>query len=231
MKTICSVVLFVFLSFSALSKTVISAAVSPEFPEGLHYKFLAYLAQQLDMELKVYVMPLARRLKELEKGNIDILVLSYRDAPELIFIDPAYEKIDFGLFVRQEDQAKLNKMEEIYRYRVGYSIGANLPLGLGQDDKLDLVAVSSLQQKISLLELNRIDAFWHVLEGAENKLKNMNKHEVIVKSQWQPDYKRKYHFVISEKSALFNQQKRVSQVIDSGIKADAFQIIRKQHYQ
>lgn len=231
MKKLSLLLLLTVLTLPASAKGSITAAVSPEFPNGLHYKYLNYLAQQLGVEIQIYPMPLARRLQELKKGSLDILLLSHRDSSELIFIEPAYEKIPFALFLREQDKDRVKEKEDMNGFRIGYSIGANLPSSLETDDKVKTVAVSSLQQKITMLELNRIDAFFHALESVERKLENMNKDEEIVKSHWQPSYERNYHFVISKHSALYNHQDKLSMLIDHALKNDVFSDIRKQHYQ
>ena len=176
-------------------------------------------------------MPLARRLQELKKGNIDILLLSHRESNDFIFIEPAYETIPFALFLREQDKAKLVSRKDMHGLRIGYSIGANLPSGILADETIEKIAVSSLQQKITMLELNRIDAFFHAFGSVERKLKNMNKDQSIVKSVWQPSFERDYHFAISKHSSLYDQRNKLSRVIDEALKDDVFLTIRKQHYQ
>jgi hypothetical protein len=41
---------------------VIRAAVAKEFKDGLHSRYLKYIATKLGMEIEVTVMPLARRI-------------------------------------------------------------------------------------------------------------------------------------------------------------------------
>lgn len=231
MLKFCLFITLLFSTTSTLALPVVRASVSPDFPNGLHSKYLTYLCKQLDVELSIEPMPLARRLKELRKGNLDLLVLSRMDSRDLIYLQPAYESLRTGLFVRLDDQQKLSDFASMQTFKVGYSIGTKLFPRFDQDTGLQKVAVSSLQQKILLLEKGRIDAFLQAVQSTQQQLIKMDKHTEIVKARWQPQYQRDYHFVISEKSELYAHRQRVITIIKQALTTGQFAKIRQQYYQ
>lgn len=224
-----------FLVFCTLSATVSAqpfiGSVSPEFPNGVHARYLQYLATQLEIKMVISPMPLARRIKELEKGNIDIIVLSYRDNSQLIFVEPPYNSIDVHLFVREQDKDKINNYTQLSESVIGHSISSKIFPEFDQGDPSKKVAVSSLKQKILLLQQQRIDGFFHVYLSTKSRLEKMGLQAEITRSHWQPKYQRDYYFVISEKSRLLPYQKQLGQVISQGRNKGEFKTIRQNYYQ
>lgn len=53
---------------------VIKSSVSTEFLRGLHFKYLTFIADRIDMPLQVNPIPFARRLKSPDQRLIDIMV-------------------------------------------------------------------------------------------------------------------------------------------------------------
>ena len=231
MRLFLSLLLTCIFTCQILAKETITASVSPEFPNGVHAQYLKYLFQELGTNISIKPMPLARRIKELEKGSIDIIVLGHRSNPNLIFIEPPYNTLDIHLFVRKQDKNKIKNYQELNETVIGHSIDSKIFPEFDQHDSSTKVAVNSLRQKILLLEQGRIDGFFHVYLSTKRRLKEMNLHEQIVKSRWQPIYRRDYYFVISEKSKLFQHQNKLKEIIKQGKTLGQFKAIRTAYYQ
>ncbi|WP_181902254.1 substrate-binding periplasmic protein [Thalassotalea euphylliae] len=215
----------------AAQETII-ASVSPEFPNGLHAKYLRFLAKELNVALKIKPIPLARRIKELEKGDIDIIVLAKRDNPELIALMPSYSQIDENLFVRASEKHRISNQEQLRSALIGVSHGSHLPQFVGNRELANTVEVNSLEQKVLMLKRKRIDGFFHTFSSANLVINEMGASDAIVSSVWQPGRKKRLsHFVISKKSRLFKYKAQLEQIIQQAKNEGKFIQIRQQHYQ
>ena len=69
------IVLHLSISFHCLAEEkIIKAAVAEGFIDGLHSKYLKYIADKLSLPISTTTIPFARRLKEIELGRLDIIV-------------------------------------------------------------------------------------------------------------------------------------------------------------
>ena len=234
MRIICYVIALLLLMcpIKLVAQETITASVSPEFPNGLHAKYIKFLAKEFNMSLKIKPIPLARRIKELEKGDVDIIVLAKRDNPELIALMPSYSQIDENLFVRASEKHRISSQEQLSSALIGVSNGSQLPQFLENRGLANTVDVNSLEQKILMLKRKRIDGFFHTFSSANMVLKEMGEVDDIVPSVWQPGRrKRLSHFVISKKSRLFKYKAQLEQIIQRAKDEGKFIQIRQQHYQ
>lgn len=215
-----------------ISTNVMVASVSPDFPEGLHVKYMRYLAEQLNLSLQIKPIPLARRIKELEKGAIDIIILGYRENTALTFLFPSYSPIFEYLFVNYDDKDKINNYQQLANATIGLNTGAKLFPTFDKDTNSKKVTVNSVEQKIQLLKHKRIDGFFHTDQSTQAVLEKMELAAQIVKSTWQPNYIAKQaHFVISPASHLFQRKTELEAIIKQGVLNNKFIEIRQTHYQ
>lgn len=92
------------------TKPVIRAAVAEEFRHGLHSKYLKYFAEKLNMTLELSTMPFARRLLQIEHGQLDLIVgIQKTDErqDEFIYIMPHYESLSYRIFTLQENHQSI----------------------------------------------------------------------------------------------------------------------------
>ena len=231
MSRIFALVLVLITLPSSYAKEVFIASVSPEFTEGLHARYFNYLSDKLGVAIKIKPMPLARRIKELEKGSIDLIILTHRDADELVFL-PSYIRLRQQLFVRYHDKDRFNDYNSLSGVAIANSIDSKI--SKQYDDNIDInkVTVSALKQKILLLDRQRIDGFFHTRPSANKKIDEMNLSDRIVESTWQPAKELKpLHFVTSKQSSLLKYRAQLSQVIIDGKNNGDFDKIRENYYQ
>ncbi|REL28254.1 hypothetical protein DXX93_17880 [Thalassotalea euphylliae] len=230
---------FFTLPISLLAKDVVShaendaitASVSPDFPTGLHAQYMRYLSQQLNLQVNIKPMPLARRIKELEKGTIDIIILNYRENPALTFLQPAYSPITEYLFVNHDDKNKITNYQQLINATIGLNTGSGVFPIFDNDEASKKITVNTLEQKVLLLKHKRIDGFFHTNLSTKAVLKKMGLAAQIVKSAWQPKYLRKQsHFVISPNSQLFHRRAELEGIIEQGVANGEFLEIRQVHY-
>ncbi|WP_404851950.1 hypothetical protein [Colwellia sp. MB02u-9] len=70
--------------------------------DGLHSKYLKYIADKLSMPISIASIPFARRLKEIEIDRLDIIVGLQRSderEKELVYISPSYESLSYRFFL------------------------------------------------------------------------------------------------------------------------------------
>jgi len=230
---ICLFLLCVSTTIHAHEHLMIRSAVATDFPDGLHSKYLTYIANALEMPLQITPMSFSRRLRALRQGELDILVGlqdKHLQQEGLIFIRPAYQILASTFFVRHDELARLSQYQDLGSMRIAVTPKVSYFSEFDQDRQLAKVAVDSLQQKIKLLVNGRVDTFIHNKDSTIVSLKIMGLTQQVTAANYQPDDKRKYYFAIGVRSALHPYLKRLKQVIQQGITSGTFAEIRRLHY-
>tara|TARA_R110000868_G_scaffold127937_1_gene335827 strand:+ start:3602 stop:4342 length:741 start_codon:yes stop_codon:yes gene_type:complete len=230
------VVLLLAFSFPSYAKNVLYSSVSPEFPQGLHAKYLQFIADKMNMELDIVPMPFARRVLALQSGKIDLMVgmqgqEQQQNLDDIIYIYPAYEQLRHTFFVLALNQTKLDDFNDLLDLNIGVTIQVKYYDRFEHQQGLQLIAVSTLKQKIELLLKGRIDTFIHYQEGAEPFIKQMQLDDKVVMADYQPAEYNQYHVVISKKSRLYPYQETLQKVIKTAVENDDFIKIRAAHYE
>lgn len=227
-------ILLVVVSTKSSAANVLYSSVSPEFPNGLHVKYLQYIASKMNMQLDIVPMPFARRMASLQRGQIDLMVSMQKEQKidqNFIYIYPSYEQLRHTFFVLAGQQTKLTQFEDLLGLNIGVTIDVKYFQNLEQQQGLNLLAVSTLKQKIELLLIGRIDTFIHYQQGTEPVLKLMQLENKVVVAPYQPAELNEYYVVISKKSRLFPYQEKLQHVIKAAVENNDFGKIREQHFQ
>ena len=227
-------VLLLTVSFSCAGKNILYSSVSPEFPNGLHTKYLQFIANKMNMELDIVPMPFARRVVALQSGQIDLMVGMQREdntQDDIIYIYPGYEQLRHTFFVLAPNQTKLTSFADLVKLNIGVTIHAKYYQHFQEQQGLSLIAVSTLKQKIELLLKGRIDTFIHYQESTEPLLKKMQLDNQVVIAPYQPTEYNEYYVTISEKSRLFPYQETLQKVVKAAVENNDFNRIREAHYQ
>jgi ABC-type amino acid transport substrate-binding protein len=225
-----------FLSYTAIANEpyVIKAALSQEFKEGLHQKYLTYVAKQLGMEIQITTMPFARRMMELKKGNLDIIVglqFSNLRAEDLIFIFPAYEKLSFRYFTLTQNTEKIKSNNDLLGKTIGVIRGSKYFPIFEQNTELQKYSFNNLKTNIDMLMLGRIDIFVHYEESTALMLKTMKVDHLIAKTNHQPKYSLEHYLAISKNSPLVAKIEQLEKIVERAISQQDFIKLRLEHYQ
>lgn len=215
------------------NETIIRAAVAEEFKGGLQSHYLKYIANQLDMDIRITTMPFARRILEVQKGNLDIIVgldYSQQRTKELIFIYPAYEKLSFRFFALNSRSNDIKNYEDLIGKIIGVIRGAQYYVGFEQDKSLKKYNLKSLDNGINMLLHGRIDLLIHYEESTLAMLTALNVADRISKTYYQPKHSNEHYIAISKKSPLVNKQQQLKVIIEKGIKQQDFIQMRLKHY-
>lgn len=223
--------LWLGLSINASANTIIKSSVSPEFPDGLHTKYLRYIAEKMDLPLEIYPMSFARRLESLKNGTINLMVgVKHLHSQERFeFLQPSYEKLRASYFVHRDSPYLDMSETELNQLILGNSIDEKEMLKWADETFKAVVSVSSLEQKIRLLEIGRIDTFVHFETSALYKIRLLGLEGVIIPAAYQPGEKLFYHFAINPDSELFAMKEKLEQIIAQGVANGDFTKIRAEH--
>ncbi|WJG07641.1 transporter substrate-binding domain-containing protein [Aliiglaciecola sp. LCG003] len=224
---------FMLVCPAAYSQLQIRSAVSPEFPDGLHRQYLAYLADKLNAKLVVSYLPFARRLVELRHGDLDIMVGLKEgriEIKELIYLKPNYESIQQVLFVRVQDQETLTSISALAKVHIAGTIKAEYFSARTKRPRLNLVEVSTLEQKIQLLDRGRAEGFIHFPQSTYAMLNTISTHNTIVPANFQPASQQQYYFAISKQSSLIDRVPELERILVEGSKNGDFARIRQTYY-
>lgn len=233
---ILSIVSFIFLGIFATNihaKEVITSAVGYGLKNGLHAKYLRYIANKLEAELSLKEMPFTRRVIETKKGKLDILVGIHHTkntANGLHFIYPYYESMPYVFFTLKENKQSFNNLKSMVGKRIAVSRHATHAPEFDENVEHTKVLTSNLKQKIEMLQHGRVYGFTHYKEVTKHTLKRMSLDKTIVIADYQPNFSHKYHIAVSKKSQWLTKVKKISQIVKEGIRDGDFKKIRKDHY-
>lgn len=231
----CWFIFFVILlvASNVQANETIRSSVSSEFRDGLQEKYLRYLSDKMSMDLHIFPMPFARRLRALKKGEIDIMVGLKGSQPQSDMyykLQPSYEQIRSSYFLRVEDEGTVANREDLKKLVAGLTIDEQSMLKNSEKKYLDIVTVTTLHQKIELLMLKRIDTFLHFEQSAQHVLEQEGLSNKIISASLQDGVQKDYYIAISTKSPLYHYKEKLEAVIKQGIESNDFMRIRLQHY-
>jgi polar amino acid transport system substrate-binding protein len=222
-----------FFSPRCFGQEVIRTSVSEEFVNGLHAKYLKNIAKHMNMEIELTPMPFARRLRELRKGNLDLLVgLQHEDdiQDEVVYIKPSYETLRHTFFVSKNNIDNLQSFTDLKKLNIGVTRHAKYFKQFNQEPSLIMVPVSTLRQKIELLKKGRINTFIHYQESALPLITDMGLQNEIVLADYQPTEVNKYYVTISQNSPLIDKKHLFETAVRAAIADQEFATIRREHY-
>jgi len=225
---------FLHHAASASEPIVIRAAVAIEFKDGLHSRYLKYIAKQLGMEINITTMPFARRMKELKKGNLDIIVgiqYSKLRAEELIYIFPAYEKLSFRYFSLTQHTENIKSYHDLVGKTIGVIRGSKYSPIFEQDSEFQKYSFNNLKTNIDMLLHGRIDLFIHYEESTILMLKSMRVDHLINMTNHQPKHGYEHYLAISKNSPLAAKTEQFKAIVERGIGQQDFIQLRLDHYQ
>ncbi len=231
---IALILLFVY-SHSVMSAQTksLTAAIGEGYKDGLHAKYLRYIAKQLETEIELIRMPYTRRVKELQKGSLDIMVglqCNHAQYRGVINISPPYESLSYAIYVQSGTRYQLRQYDNLKGKIVGVNQSGAFNPKFDLDDDISKVRALNLTQKIEMLQHGYIDAFVHLEQATNQKLTRLALAKKIVKSAYQSAYQNQYCIAISDKSPLIAEQQALSDIVRHGIQQGHFQQIRQQHY-
>lgn len=213
--------------------TSIQSAVSVGFEDGLHNKYLRYVAERLNVPIAIHSLSFSRRLRALQLGELDILVglqSAHQQSGEIIFIEPEYQTLASTFFIRADEPKALKNFDDLLNLNIAVTPKVTYFSEFDQSTLLTKVEVGSLQQKIKLLVNGRVDAFIHNKDSTMASLKVMGQADKVTLAHYQPKQKRRYFFAISAKSKLYPRLNELKQIVNQAVKSGKFAAIRQQHY-
>jgi len=228
----------IFLLYSPINTAAehiqtIKAAVAENFSNGLHAKYLRYIANKLNAELSLTTMPFARRLQEIRNGHLDIIVGLQKTEDredEFIYISPFYESLSFRFFSLVSNKDKIKTFSDLEGKLIGVNKHSKYFPQFNHNDKIHKVNIVSLKQNIQLLLKGRIDLLIHYEESTTPILKSLGVSEQITKTDYQPKHSNRHYIAISNKSHLVKHIDKLQDIVEQAVKNGDFLNIRLQHY-
>lgn len=217
------------------AQDTIKSSVSPEFLQGLHAKYLHFIAHQSNLHLQIIPMPFARRVTALRHGKIDIMVGlkdGHQENEEFVYLKPSYS-IDKGyFFILAKNHGLMTGPADMEDKLIGVTIDEhrNLKPEGRSLNGAKLIPVNSLQQKIDMLLLGRTDMFRHFLNSTQRALTNQGFKDKIVLAQYQLPEETHYYFALSTKSPFFAKRRQFEAFIAKELEKGSFQNIMAEHY-
>lgn len=181
------------------------------------------------MDISIITVPFALRIREVIKGNLDIIVgLHYSDerAKELIYIYPAYEKLSFRLFSLNDSANDIKSYDDLTGKVIGVVRRAKYYSPFEQDSSLNKYPLQNLNAGINMLIHNRIDLFVHYEESTFAMLKTLQLENKISKTNYQPIHNINHYIAISKKSPLAAKKQQLKNIVEQAVMQQDFLNIR-----
>ena len=227
------VLLVGIVSWGVHGSDVLRAAVSTNFPDGLHTQYLIYLADKLHVNYEIGTMPYARRLLSVDNGTTDIMVGVSNIAPigsNTERLNPAYESLSLGIFVLAGNESTIQSIDSFDHLTIGVTRNASRQSLLKHVPDDHIVPAVSLEQKIDLLLKGRIDAFLHVRQGTFSRLITENLYNRIRPAHFQPPKEYEQHVAINKDSWLYLHKAELEKILRDGLANGDFAHIRHRFY-
>jgi len=218
---------------SYAQEQTIQAAVADGFHNGLHAKYLHYIAKKLSLQLSTTAMPFARRYEELKKGRLDIMI-GIQHAPlrseEVTYLYPAYESLTYQLYALTKNSQQFQSYDDIQGKIIGINRHSKYFDKFDDDKTIIKFSTTTLRQKIDLLVRGRTDLFIHYEQSTQPKLIARNLTSKVAKTPFQPGNKIPHFIAISNNSILMARKTELEQIIVEGIENNDIYKIRVNHY-
>lgn len=227
--------LFVFGLFSwhSFAAPTLSSAVSGNFPDGLHARYIQYFSEQLGAQADIVLMPYARRLIELDDGTIDLMVGVSETAPvgaQTVLLQPAYDSLEIGIFVLAGNESNFTVADDLRKRLLSLTRHANSDAIIDNIPAEHIVPARSLEQKIDMLLKGRIDGFLHVAQSTSRKLNELGLTQKIVPATYQPPQSYRQYVAINTSSWLYDSKEELERIIRLGLANGDFNRIRQRYY-
>ena len=226
--------LYLLFSFHCIAKDkMINAAVAEGFANGLHSKYLRYIAYKLDMPISITTIPFARRLKEIELGRLDIIVGLHKTdkrTDEFEYIYPNYESLTYRFYSLTKNCHKFKSYEDLQGMLIAVNRHSKYFEQFDKDNQISKLETKSLEQNIKLVLHGRADLFIHYEESTFPMLVKLGVDNQICKTVIQQNNANKHFIAISKLSHLMNKKTELQKIIFSSIKSNDFVRIRQEHY-
>ncbi|WP_026971630.1 substrate-binding periplasmic protein [Aliagarivorans marinus] len=206
-------------SLQALA-TVYSAAVSNKpgrLSELMLDAFAIELEQQLDVELSVMPLPFARRLRNLEMGELDIsagLLKTAEREESIYFMEPAYiDGFSHHFILRTEEPRELERYEDLYRFVIGVNNDARYFERFDKDKMLHKQNIAASTTCAQMLYRKRVDVCIERRFNDPRLQASAHRSPAFKTAGYSHSTTRPAYFVLSRNSPLFERRTELESLL------------------
>lgn len=120
------------------------------------------LSSRLGIAIKYYECPIKRCLELMKSGSIDFMTAignrDGRDAYIEFLSPPLNENNAKVLYIKKGSSVKIDKYEDLYKYKIGTKMGVSYFPKFDSDTKINKEAVTDVDFNLNKLRESRIDA-------------------------------------------------------------------------
>lgn len=127
---------------------------------GIDIDLLQIIEDELEVQIEIQRRPFARALEMIRSGNADIIpgIAYTEDRDEYIRYSASSYSVVQSVFYAHKDLApRIRKYEDLYNYRIGYSLNSAYFEPFNSDEELSKLGLSTEAQALKMLELGRVD--------------------------------------------------------------------------
>lgn len=127
---------------------------------GIDIDLLKAIEDELDVKIEIQRRPFARALEMIRSGNADIIpgIAYTAERDEYIrYSASSYSVVQPVFYARRDAAPQIRKYEDLYNYRIGYSLNSAYFEPFNSDEELAKLGLSTEAQVLKMLELGRVD--------------------------------------------------------------------------
>jgi polar amino acid transport system substrate-binding protein len=140
---------------------------------GIYYDLTNLLLKRANLDSEHYIYPYARIIHELEVGITDLTIMfKYKELePHVEYIHPLPTLKNIVIGRKGDD---FTSIESLYGLSIGYLRGAKFSDAIDNNDAIDKQTITDINQGVTMLSLDRVDAIIGPLAPILSAAKKLN---------------------------------------------------------
>ncbi|WP_419780707.1 substrate-binding periplasmic protein [Maridesulfovibrio sp.] len=173
---------------------------------GINIMLMDTLLQKVGLRATYIIRPWKRGQRMMKEGTADIMngLLKHHEREKFMtYLDPPYKtKSSKAFYVLKDSTTNITSYEDLYKYKIGISLGAKFFPRFDNDTKLKKDTGKDAQNNFTKLRFNRIDTFITTETVGDYLHNKLGYQDIIKKAEYKYTAPLAVYFAVSKKSPL-----------------------------
>lgn len=200
--------------------------------KGIDVDLMNEICSRLDLEASFHRLPWARCLEFIKNGDADMITGLARtiEREEYIqYIKPSYYTVSNAFYVQKGKSKLIKSYDDLYHFRIGYSINSAYFEPFNSDVSLKKTGVSTERQLILMLVHGHIDTIVGTDCNVAYDLAQMGLSGSVEQTEYKPETANKLYIGISKKSKFLKQYEIFEAAMEDIVKTGELSRITKKY--
>lgn len=205
---------------------------SPSGFRGIDIDIIEKLSAELGVAIEIQRHPWARALEMMRNGQADMVTGAARTAEReefMYYIPVSYCAVRPVFYARKGRGRQVRSYQDLYGKKIGYSLNSAYFEPFNSDAKLDKVGLSTEQQLLQVLALNRLDLVIGTDPNISYDTARLGYGEQIEPAAYAPPDKTELFITLSRKSPAMTLAPKIEQALRKLIDQGAIEAIQERY--